>query len=140
MAGAAALREFDSDIIERAREKLIVALDYWDINDAIKLVDDLGDEVSFYKVGLGLQLAGGDSLAKSLIRQGKRVFLDYKYLDIEETIKTAVKRAAELGQDVKDWGDVDSLPASLRVQPGARAAFRTVWFGVGRGPRIGVGV
>jgi len=93
------LREFGSDIIERTREKLIVALDYWDINDAIKLVEYLGDEVSFYKVGLGLQLAGGDSLAKSLIQQGKRVFLDYKYLDIEETIKTAVKRAAELEID-----------------------------------------
>src|SRR5215468_2769300 len=99
MARAAVLREFDSDLVERAKEKLIVALDYWDINDAIRLVEDLGDEVSFYKVGLGLQLAGGDSLAKSLIRQGKRVFLDYKYLDIEETIKTAVKRAAELGVD-----------------------------------------
>jgi orotidine-5'-phosphate decarboxylase len=99
MAGAAALREFHSDAIAQAREKLIVALDYWDINDAIKLVGDLGDEVSFYKIGLGLQLAGGDSLAKSLIQQGKRVFLDYKYLDIEETIKTAVKRAAELGVD-----------------------------------------
>jgi orotidine-5'-phosphate decarboxylase len=97
MAGAAALRELDSDIVDRAREKLIVALDYWDINDAVKLVADLGNEVSFYKVGLGLQLGGGDGLAKSLIRQGKRVFLDYKYLDIEETIKTAVKRAAELG-------------------------------------------
>jgi len=91
------LGERDSDSIRRAREKLIIALDYWDINDAIKVVEDLGDEVSFYKVGLGLQLAGGDSLAKSLIQQGKRVFLDYKYLDIEETIKTAVKRAAELG-------------------------------------------
>jgi len=99
MAGAAALRELDSDIVERAREKLIVALDYWDINDAIRLVEDLSDEVSFYKLGLGLQLAGGDSLAKSLIGQGRRVFLDYKYLDIEETIKTAVKRAAELGVD-----------------------------------------
>src|ERR1700757_2828573 len=99
MARTAVLREFDSDVVERAREKLIVALDYWDINDAIKLVEALGDEVSFYKIGLGLQLAGGDSLAKSLIQQGKRVFLDYKYLDIEETIKTAVKRAAELGVD-----------------------------------------
>jgi orotidine-5'-phosphate decarboxylase len=100
MAGAAALRRrFDSDVIEEAREKLIVALDYWDIKDAIKLVKDLGDEVSFYKVGLGLQLAGGDSFAKELIQQGKRVFLDYKYLDIEETIKSAVKRAAELKID-----------------------------------------
>jgi orotidine-5'-phosphate decarboxylase len=99
MAGAAALRRFDSDILEQAREKLIVALDYWDINDAINLVKDLGDEVSFYKVGLGLQLAGGDRFAKELIQQGKRVFLDYKYLDIEETIKSAVKRAAELKID-----------------------------------------
>jgi orotidine-5'-phosphate decarboxylase len=99
MARTAALREFDSAVVERAREKLIVALDYWDINDAIRLVEDLGDEVSFYKVGLGLQLAGGDALAKSLIQQGKRVFLDYKYLDIGETIKTAVRRAAELGVD-----------------------------------------
>src|SRR3974390_480181 len=99
MAGAAALRRFDPDILEQAREKLIVALDYWDINDAVNLVKDLGDEVSFYKVGLGLQLAGGDRFAKELIQQGKRVFLDYKYLDIEETIKSAVKRAAELKID-----------------------------------------
>ena len=84
---------------QSAREKLIVALDFWDIADARKLVRDLGDEVSFYKVGLGLQLAGGDEFAKELIRQGKRVFLDYKYYDIEETIKTAVRRAAELDVD-----------------------------------------
>src|SRR5260370_16815391 len=126
MAGAAALREFDSDVIERAREKLIVALDYWDINDAIKLVADLGDEVSFYKIGLGLQLAGGDSLAKSLIRQGKRVFLDYKYLDIEETIKTAVKRAAELGVDfltVHGVGGILRAPVEGRVNSPLKLLF-----------------
>jgi orotidine-5'-phosphate decarboxylase len=100
MATAAASQRTAPDItIERAREKLIVALDYWDIDDAIKLVETLGDEVSFYKVGLGLQLGGGEGLAKSLIAQGKRVFLDYKYLDIEETIRTAVRRAAEFGVD-----------------------------------------
>jgi orotidine-5'-phosphate decarboxylase len=99
MATTAASQKTAPDTFERAREKLIVALDYWDINDAIRLVENLGDEVSFYKVGLGLQLAGGDRLAQSLIAQGKRVFLDYKYLDIEETIKTAVRRAAEFGVD-----------------------------------------
>ena len=99
MATATASQATAPDIIALAREKLIVALDYWDINDAIRLVNTLGDEVSFYKVGLGLQLAGGDRLAQSLIAQGKRVFLDYKYLDIEETIKTAVRRAAEFGVD-----------------------------------------
>jgi orotidine-5'-phosphate decarboxylase len=97
MASAAAARVMtDSHYLEMAREKLIVALDFWDIEDARKLVHVLGDEVSFYKVGLGLQLAGGDEFAKELITQGKRVFLDYKYYDIEETINRAVARAAEL--------------------------------------------
>jgi orotidine-5'-phosphate decarboxylase len=99
MASAAAAQRTAPDATERAREKLIVALDYWDINDAVRLVETLGDEVSFYKVGLGLQLGGGEGLAKSLIAQGKRVFLDYKYLDIEETVRTAVRRAAALGAD-----------------------------------------
>jgi orotidine-5'-phosphate decarboxylase len=98
MAAATALRS-DADRVKSAREKLIVALDFWDIADARKLVRDLGDEVSFYKVGLGLQLAGGDEFAKELIQQGKRVFLDYKYYDIEETIKNAVRRAAERDVD-----------------------------------------
>jgi orotidine-5'-phosphate decarboxylase len=99
MATAAASQQTEPGIIAQAREKLIVALDYWDINEAIALVDTLGDEVTFYKIGLGLQLAGGDRLAQTLIARGKRVFLDYKYLDIEETIKTAVRRAAEFGVD-----------------------------------------
>src|SRR5262249_7805240 len=92
----AAASQSDPDRLTSAREKLIVALDFWDIADARKLVRDLGEEVSFYKVGLGLQLAGGDEFAKELIRQGKRVFLDYKYYDIEETIKTAVRRGGGL--------------------------------------------
>jgi orotidine-5'-phosphate decarboxylase len=99
MATAAASQQTEPGIIAQARGKLIVALDYWDINEAIALVDTLGDEVTFYKIGLGLQLAGGDRLAQTLIARGKRVFLDYKYLDIEETIKTAVRRAAEFGVD-----------------------------------------
>lgn len=82
--------------LDLAREKLIVALDYWNIEDARKLVRDLGDEVSFYKVGLGLQLVGGNEFARELIAEGKRVFLDYKYYDIEETVQRAVAQAAEL--------------------------------------------
>lgn len=97
MASAASARVMtDSEYLELAREKLIVALDFWEIEDARKLVRELGDDVTFYKVGLGLQLAGGDEFAKELILQGKRVFLDYKYYDIEETINRAVARAAEL--------------------------------------------
>jgi orotidine-5'-phosphate decarboxylase len=86
----------DSHYLDLAREKLIVALDFWKIEDARKLVRDLGDDVSFYKIGLGLQLVGGNEFAKELIAEGKRVFLDYKYYDIEETVQRAVAQAAEL--------------------------------------------
>jgi orotidine-5'-phosphate decarboxylase len=99
MASTATAPTAAPDAIERARARLIIALDYWDIGDAVKLVETLGDEVTFYKIGLGLQLGGGEGLAKSLIEQGKRVFLDYKYLDIEETVRTAVRRAAAFGVD-----------------------------------------
>lgn len=85
-----------SNYLDLAREKLIVALDYWNIEDARKLVRDLDDEVSFYKVGLGLQLVGGNEFARELIAEGKRVFLDYKYYDIAETVQRAVAQAAEL--------------------------------------------
>ncbi len=85
-----------SHYLDLAREKLIVALDYWNIEDARKLVRELDDEVSFYKVGLGLQLVGGNEFARELIAEGKRVFLDYKYYDIAETVQRAVAQAAEL--------------------------------------------
>ena len=99
MAGASALAKFDPDYVEQARKKLIVALDQWEIADARKLVRELEDEVSFYKVGLGLQLGGGEAFARELLAQGKRVFLDWKYYDIPETIKSAVARAAEMKID-----------------------------------------
>jgi len=89
----------DQAVKDEARGKLIVALDLPSVDKARSLVEELGDSVEFYKVGLGLQLGGGDAFARELKQQGKRVFLDYKYYDIEETVKNAVARAAEMGID-----------------------------------------
>ena len=81
-----------------AKDRLIVALDLDSAAEARKVVAALGDAVSFYKVGLTLQLAPGvEDLIASLIRDGKKVFLDYKYYDIAATLTKAVARAAELG-------------------------------------------
>lgn len=100
-AAAMAVQSFGTHIDreDQAREKLIVALDFATVDEARKLVAELGDEVTFYKVGLGLQLAGGDVFAKELKAQNKRVFLDYKYYDIAQTVQNAVARAAEIGID-----------------------------------------
>jgi orotidine-5'-phosphate decarboxylase len=81
-----------------ANERLIVALDLDDIASAEKMVDDLDGVVTFFKIGLTLQLARGvEDLIQRLIDQRKRVFLDYKYFDIPATLKLATRRAAERG-------------------------------------------
>jgi orotidine-5'-phosphate decarboxylase len=83
-----------------ASERLIVALDFGSADDALKIVDRLGEIVSFYKIGLQLQLAPGlHSLVAQLISAGKRLFLDFKYIDIPTTVAGAVRTAAALGID-----------------------------------------
>lgn len=80
-----------------AHERLIVALDVNSLGIAMDLVDKLEGLVSFFKVGIELQLAEGTSAAKSLLRRGKKVFLDLKYYDVPETVSRAVQYAASLG-------------------------------------------
>lgn len=81
------------------RDKLIVALDLPTYDEARALVDCLGDTVSFYKIGLELLFAHGLDLANELKQEGKRVFLDFKFLDIGNTVERAVASAAGLGVD-----------------------------------------
>jgi orotidine-5'-phosphate decarboxylase len=83
----------------RVKDRLIVALDMPTVEEAQRLVANLDDTVSFYKVGLELLFAGGLGLAESLKTQGKRVFLDMKLLDIGTTVERAVSNARELGVD-----------------------------------------
>jgi len=79
----------------KANERLIVALNQPTIENALELVSALEGRVDFYKIGLQLQMMSGvDGLIENLLQDGKRVFLDYKYYDIDETVKDAVARAA----------------------------------------------
>ncbi len=80
-----------------AKDRLIVALDMPTIEEAERLVQRLGDDVVFYKVGLELVFAGGLPFARALRQQHKRVFLDMKLLDIGHTVERAVANASELG-------------------------------------------
>ncbi len=80
-----------------ARDRLIVALDLPSVAEAEKAVADLGDAVSFYKVGYELVLAGGLEFAARLARSGKKLFLDLKLHDIANTVSSATERAAALG-------------------------------------------
>ncbi|MFG1397744.1 orotidine-5'-phosphate decarboxylase [Roseixanthobacter pseudopolyaromaticivorans] len=82
---------------ETARDKLIVALDFPNVAAAEALVWQLGDAVSFYKIGLELTISGGLDLASDLISAGKKVFLDLKLHDIDHTVERATAAAAARG-------------------------------------------
>jgi orotidine-5'-phosphate decarboxylase len=79
---------------------IIVALDFESKNEAMALVAAVGPGVDFYKVGMELFTAEGPLLLRELQDQGKKVFLDLKFHDIQETVKRAVARAAELRVDL----------------------------------------
>lgn len=81
-------------------DRIIVALDVPTVEEARSAVDAIGDAVSFYKIGHQLAFTGGLELAKDLKDQGKRVFLDLKLLDIDNTVASGVKSVASLGVDM----------------------------------------
>lgn len=83
------------------QEKLIIALDVADISAAKKLVDDIGDQAIFYKIGLELMMSGDYfELVKWLKNRGKKIFADLKLYDISETVGRAVKNLAQYEIDL----------------------------------------
>ncbi|MGD0499015.1 MAG: orotidine-5'-phosphate decarboxylase [Bryobacteraceae bacterium] len=81
-----------------ARDRLIVALDCLTTEEARTIVGNLEGMVDFFKIGLILQMApGAEELIRWAIGTGKKVFLDYKYYDIPETLKKAVANVGRLG-------------------------------------------
>lgn len=84
----------------QARDRLIVSLDVPTVQEAEKLVTLLGDEASFYKIGYQLVFAGGLEFARDLAKSGKRVFLDMKLLDIDNTVASGVENIAKMGMSM----------------------------------------
>ena len=83
-----------------ADDRLIVALDVPNIVQGLELTRKIGDAVSFYKIGYQLVFAGGLDLARNLKRDGKKVFLDMKLLDIDNTIAKAVENIVGMNLDM----------------------------------------
>jgi orotidine-5'-phosphate decarboxylase len=81
-------------------DRLITALDVPDALSGLKLAEQLGDAVSFYKIGLGMLTGGGLALANELKQEhGKRIFLDMKLFDIGATVENAVRGLAQFDLD-----------------------------------------
>ena len=83
-----------------ARERLIIALDVPEAEQAKAMVNTLGDAGAFYKIGMELLMAPGFfELLEWLRTNDKKVFVDLKFFDIPETVARAVKNLAERGAD-----------------------------------------
>jgi len=81
-----------------AAERLIFAMDVSDCDTARSLVDELGDSVVFYKIGLELMMSGGYfELLDWLLKRGKKVFCDLKFFDIPATVGSAVRQLKDRG-------------------------------------------
>jgi len=102
-----------------ARDRLIVALDVPGPAEAERLVATLGEAVSFYKIGMQLVFAGGLPLVQELAAQGKRVFLDMKLLDIDNTIAGGIASIGALGAT---FTTVHAYPKAMRAAVAARGA------------------
>jgi orotidine-5'-phosphate decarboxylase len=83
-----------------ARERLIVGLDVPTLGEAEKIVSTLGDDVLFYKIGYQLVFAGGLEFARELAQSGKKIFLDMKLLDIDNTIASGVENIVKMGMSM----------------------------------------
>jgi orotidine-5'-phosphate decarboxylase len=82
------------------RDRLIVGLDVPTIREAEGIVDRLGDDILFYKIGYQLVFAGGLEFARDLAASGKKIFLDMKLLDIDNTVASGVENIVKMGMSM----------------------------------------
>jgi len=81
----------------KAADKIIVALDVATKKKALDLVEQLRDQISFFKIGLQLYIAEGPEIVRSVSNTGAKVWLDLKLFDIPNTVARAVESAGTLG-------------------------------------------
>jgi len=108
-------------------DRLIVGLDVPTVAEAERTITALGDVVSFYKIGYQLVFAGGLELARDLARDGRKVFLDMKLLDIDHTVARGVENVARMGVSMLT---IHAYPKAMRAAVEAARGSRLCLLGV----------
>lgn len=81
-----------------SKDRLIFALDVPDCDRAKALTGELGNAVTFYKIGLELMMSGGYfELLDWLLARDKQVFCDLKFFDIPATVGSSVRQLKDRG-------------------------------------------
>ena len=81
--------------------QLVVALDFPNANQAMQMVETLGSQVNFYKIGLELMMSGDYFLLLSYLeKKHKKIFADLKLYDIPQTVGKAVANLTKYNIDL----------------------------------------
>ena len=80
------------------KDRLIFAMDVADCDSAKSLMNELGDSIIFYKIGLELMMSGEYfELLDWMIARDKKIFCDLKFFDIPATVGSAVRQLKNRG-------------------------------------------
>ncbi len=109
--------------------EVIVALDVQTRAEAVAKVQQIGDAIDFYKIGMELFTAEGPDVVKAVKDLGKKIFLDLKFHDIPRTVERAIRSGGKLGVDLMT---IHSVGGKAMIQAARQAADE---FGA-NGPKI----
>jgi orotidine-5'-phosphate decarboxylase len=117
------------------RERLIFPLDVDSYEEALELVDRLGDSVAFYKLGLQLFMSRRYfDLVEVLRARHNQVFVDLKFFDVPETVASAVRMLAGTGAAFATvHGNDAMLEAAARAKKDTKILAVTVLTSLDRG-------
>lgn len=110
-----------------AKDRLIVALDVDEWNEAERLINSLQGSVTYYKLGTQLLTAFGPEAVSRIRRRGFGVFYDAKFHDIPRTVETAVAAACRLGAtmvNVHAAGGSEMMAAAAKAADTVAAKLR----------------
>jgi len=111
---------------ERARQKLILALDFPSIDPALKLAQSLYSVVGIFKINIQLFTAEGPSAVEKLNQLGPGIFLDLKFHDIPNTVKGAVTSAIRMPGvqllDIHALGGLEMMRAAATARDEAHSS------------------
>ncbi len=100
-------------------ERLIMALDVPSIDEAKALVEELGDSVVFYKVGMELFMCGDYfGFIEWLKARGKKVFVDLKFFDVPATVGRAIAALSQKGVDLATIHGNDAIMEAAAANKG----------------------
>lgn len=102
------------------RERLIMALDVPSIAEAKAIVEELGDSVLFYKVGMELFMCGDYfGFIEWLKHNNKKVFVDLKFFDVPATVGRAIRALSGKGVDLATIHGNDAIMQAAAKEKGS---------------------